>query len=88
MTQNISSEAPKNLKEEKATYSFRVTIRDREHFYKIVTWLNTYVGRGESNWTMEGHVLKVLKQGKMANPKIYIFRDDFDTSASIYLSLL
>jgi hypothetical protein len=37
---------------------------------------------------MEGRVLKTLKQGKTVSPKIYIFKQDFDEAASLYLSLL
>ena len=80
--------APVNLKEQNATHTFRVTIRDREHFYKIVNWLNTNVGKGEDKWTMEGRVLKTLKQGKTVSPKVYVFREDFDPAGSLYLSLL
>lgn len=88
MIKQATKEAPVNLKEQNAAHTFRVTIRDREHFYKIVNWLNTNVGKGESMWTMEGRVLKTLKQGKTVSPKIYIFKKDFDESSSLYLSLL
>ncbi len=81
-------EAPVNLKEKNAAHTFRVTIRDREHFYKLVNWLNTNVGKGEDKWTMEGRVLKSLKAGKAVTPKVYIMREDFDPSSSLYLSLL
>lgn len=77
-----------NLKEQNAAHTFRVTIRDRDHFYKLIKWLNENVGKGQENWTMEGRVLKTLKTGKSVTPKIYIFREDFDASASLYLSLL
>jgi hypothetical protein len=82
------TEAPVNLKEKNAVHDFRITIRDRDHFYKLVNWLNENVGKGEDNWTMEGRVLRALKQGKSVSPKIYIFREDFDTTSSLYLSLL
>lgn len=81
-------EAPVNLKEKNAAHSFRILIRDREQFYKIVNWLNTNVGKGESAWTMEGKVLKNLKQGKTINPKVYVFKDDFDPVSASFLSLL
>ena len=77
-----------NIKELNACHIFRITIRDRQQFYKIVNWLNENVGRGEDNWTMDGRVLRTLKSGKLASPKIYIFREDFDTTSSLYLSLL
>jgi hypothetical protein len=80
--------ALKNLKEQNAAHSFRVVVRDRDHFYKIVNWLNENVGKGSKNWTMEGRPLKVLKQGKVPQPMVYIFKDDFDESSALYLSLL
>lgn len=88
MNKQTPKEAPVNLKEKNATHTFRVKVRDTEHFYKLVNWLNENVGKGEGNWTMEGRVLKHLKQGKTVDPKIYIFRQDFDEAATLYLSLL
>jgi hypothetical protein len=82
------TEEPVNLKEKNAIHNFRITIRDRDHFYRLVNWLNEHVGKGQDNWTMEGRVLRALKQGKSVSPKIYIFREDFDTTSSLYLSLL
>jgi hypothetical protein len=88
MTMQTPKAAPVNLKEENAAHTFRVLIRDREHFYKMVEWLNTNVGKGSENWTMEGRVLKTIKQGKTVNPKIYIFKADFDPSSALFLSLI
>lgn len=88
MTKQTEKTTPVNLKEKNAAHTFRVTIRDREHFYKIVNWLNTNVGKGEDKWTMEGRVLRNIKAGKSVNPKIYIFKEDFDETNSLYLSLL
>ena len=88
MNKQVSSKEPVNLKEQNAAHTFRVTIRDRDHFYKLVKWLNENVGKGEDKWTMEGRVLKTLKSGKTVSPKIYIYREDFDPSSSLYLSLL
>jgi len=76
------------MKEKNASHTFRVTIRDQPHFYKIVNWLNTNVGKGEDKWTMEGRVLRILKQGKTVSPNIYIYRVDFEESNALYLSLL
>lgn len=86
--QKTPKETPVNLKEKNAAHTFKVTIRDRDHFYKLVNWLNTNVGRGVENWTMEGRVLKTLKAGKSVNPKVYIMKADFDPASSLYLSLL
>ena len=86
--QKTPKEQPVNLKEKNAAHTFRVTIRDRDHFYKLVNWLNTNVGKGQDKWTMEGRPLKTLKNGKTVSPKVYIFREDFDPSSSLYLSLL
>ena len=60
--QTTSKTPPVNLKEQNASHTFRVTIRDREHFYKIVKWLNENVGKGTEFWTMEGRVLKSLSE--------------------------
>jgi len=88
MTKQTQKVIPVNLKEQNAVHTFRVVIRDREHFYRLVKWLNENVGKGEDKWTMEGRVLKRLKQGASVNPNIYIFRTDFDPSSALYLSLI
>ena len=90
MTTQMQKVAPivKNLKEIGALHSFRVTIRDRDHFYRLVNWLNTNVGKGSKKWTMEGRVLKTLNAGKTVNPYIYIYIEDFDETSASYLSLL
>lgn len=86
--QNTLINRPVNLKEQNATFSFQITIRDTVHFYKVVNWLNANVGKGKNKWTMGGRVLKSLRVGKTVTPTIYIFQQDFDESASLYLSLL
>ena len=88
MTKQTDKALPVNLKEQNAVHTFRVVIRDREHFYRLVKWLNDNVGKGQDKWTMEGRVLKTIKQGKTVNPKIYIFRPDFDAASALYLSLI
>ncbi len=88
MTKETLKEAPANLKEQNSVHTFRVVIRDREHFYQLIKWLNENVGKGKDNWTFEGRVLKSIKQGKTVNPKVYIFKPDFDPSSALYLSLL
>ena len=80
--------APVNLKEQNATHSFRLTIRDREHFYRVVKWMNENVGKGSDKWTVEGRVLKSVKQGKAVDRKIYVYREDFDESSALFLSLI
>lgn len=88
MTKQDPKVIPPNLKEQNAVHTFRVVIRDREHFYLLVKWLNDNVGKGGDKWTMEGRVLKTIRQGKTVNPKIYIFRQDFDPASALYLSLI
>ena len=87
MSKLETKELPVNLKEQNAAHTVRVVSRDREHFSKLVTWLNENVGKGSDKWTMEGRVLKRLKSGS-ANPNIYIFRQDFDPASALYLSLI
>jgi hypothetical protein len=82
------STPPVNLKEQNAAHSFRLTIRDREHFYRVVKWMNENVGKGSDKWTVEGRVLKSLKQGKAVDRKIYVYRQDFDEGSALFLSLI
>lgn len=84
----MTKQPSENLKEQKATHSFKLVVRDREHFYKIVNWLNVNIGRGKHRWTMEGKVLKAIKSGKTINPKVYIFDEKFDIESAVFLSLL
>lgn len=86
--QKAPTQAPVNLKEQKALHTFRITIRDEAHFYKLVNWLNANVGKGEEYWTFEGKQLKFLKAGKTVSPLVYIFKEGFDESSSMYLTLL
>jgi hypothetical protein len=88
MKESDMKSVPENMKELKAIHTFRVTIRDLNHFYKIVKWLNDNVGKGTENWTMEGRVRKYLKEGKSVNRKVYIYKDDFDPTSALYLSLI
>jgi hypothetical protein len=88
MTTQKTTVQPVNLKEQNAVHSFRIVIRDSEHFYRLVKWLNENVGKGQDKWTMEGRVLKTLKQGKTIQPKVYIFNPAFDPSSALYLSLI
>jgi hypothetical protein len=77
-----------NLKEQNAKYSFSVVLRDPTHFYKVVNWLNKNVGKGNSSWTMEGRPLYRMKNGETPNIRVYIFKDNFDESSALFLSLL
>lgn len=79
---------PVNLKEVNAQHTFGVIIRDREHFYRVVNWLNTHLGKGEDKWTMQGRILKTLKTGKSVNTTVYVFLQEFDASCALYLSLI
>lgn len=87
MSKQDTKTLPVNLKEQNAAHTFRLVVRDREHFYKLVNWLNENVGKGADKWTMEGRVLKRLKAGTVS-PNVYIFRQDFDPASALYLSLI
>lgn len=80
--------AQANLKELNAVHKGQLIIRDREHFYKIVKWLNDNVGKGEDKWTMGGRVLKSLKAGNTVNTFVYIFVADEHPSPLVYLACL
>lgn len=78
-----------NFKEKNASHIFNMTFRNIDHFYKVVNWLNTNVGKGKDKWTIEGRVLRQLKQS--TNPvtrKVYIYVKDFDSQSSLYLNLI
>jgi len=78
---------PFNPKEIGAKVVFKVLIRDRTHFYKIVHWLNDNVGEGSENWRMEGRPLRNLIEGPITR-HVYIYVDGFDSSCSMYLNLI
>jgi hypothetical protein len=77
-----------NLKRQNALQTFRIKIRDRTHFYKIVNWLNDNIGKGPNLWTMEGHPLKRIKEGVPVNPEIYLFKETVDSESILFLSLI
>jgi hypothetical protein len=41
-----------------------LTIRDREHFYKVVTWCNRHIGHGKECWTVRSSVLRYVDPSK------------------------
>lgn len=79
---------PVNLKQKNASHSFRIIVRDRVHFYKVVKWLNENVGKGQDHWTMGGRVLRQLAKGISVDTMIYIFHEDFEKESALYLSLI
>lgn len=80
MTQNKTTH-PTELK-------FAINFRDKEHFNTIVKWLNTNVGHGKDNWTMDGRILRHLKQGKPIVRNVIIRNPDVAEECSLYLTLL
>lgn len=79
---------PVNLKEQNARHTFTITFRDTGHFYRVVNWMNSQVGKGGDKWTVQGRVLKTLKQQKTVTSKVYVFVENFDESAASFLSLV
>jgi hypothetical protein len=72
-----------------AKFSFELKIRDRAHFYKIVNWLNNNLGKGKNVWTMDGRILRSLRNGQEKKTKVSIFNTEVDTSSTaLFLSLL
>lgn len=62
-----------NLKEQNALIKCNIIIRDVEHFYQIVKWLNKKCGSGRANWSMGGRILRHVRRGKSTETVIYIF---------------
>ena len=79
---------PVNKKEQDARHTFTLTFRDRDHFYKVVNWMNAHVGKGQDKWTTQGRPLRTIKTGKAMTTKVYVFVDNFDPSSTLYLSLV
>jgi hypothetical protein len=79
---------PVNLKEQNARHTFTLTFRDLPHFYRVINWMNSQVGKGEDKWTVKGRVKKVLVQQKTVTTKVYVFIDGFDPSNALFLSLI
>jgi hypothetical protein len=88
LAKKSSGQPNPNLKEQNAKHSFRIVLRDTDHFYKVVNWLNQNVGKGTGCWTMEGSPLSRIRNGESPNIRVYIFKDNFDGSSALYLSLL
>jgi hypothetical protein len=65
-----------------------ISFRDRDHFYKVVKWLNTNVGHGKDNWTIDGRVLRLLKRHTIVNRAVIIRNMSFQKDDALYLSLL
>ena len=70
--------------------SMKLTFRDKEHFYKIVHWLNTNVGKGKESWTIHGKVLKHLRNNnKPVSRSVLIHKGEVDIEeAQLYLTLI
>ena len=71
--------------------SMKISFRDKEHFYKIVHWLNGNVGKGKNNWTIHGKVLKHLRHSgsKVIARNVIIHKDGIDLDETqLYLTLI
>lgn len=72
-------------------HRFKMTFRDTDHFYKVVSWLNINVGRATANkkyWTISSKVLKELKRGEPVTVTVQVFKEDFDVDeTSLFLNL-
>lgn len=80
----------KNVTVEKDSDLMKINIafRDRDHFYKVVKWLNTNVGHGKDNWTIDGRILRLLKRSQVVNRAVIIRSPSFQKDDALYLSLL
>lgn len=75
-------------KQPKNAVAFNITFRDKDHFYRVVSWLNANVGHGKKYWTVLGRVLRNLHRGKMHTATVQVFDPEFDESNASFLSLL
>lgn len=88
MTKHSQTNLPVNLKEINATFTFSIVFRDMEHFKRVISYLNSNVGRGKNLWTTDGRIQRFLRRGLSIKRNIYIFKKDFDESIAVYISLL
>ena len=58
-------------------FQLKIAIRDRDHFYNIVRYLNKHVGKGKDNWNMTNGVLKKLNNYGHADAQIRVYKDGF-----------
>lgn len=88
MTKQKESAPLVNLKEQNACHTFTVKVRDTAHFYRIVQWMNTNVGKGKEFWTTRGKVRRFLSEGKPHDTTIYVFVPTFETESALFLNLV
>lgn len=70
-------------------HSFRIKFRDVKHFYVVVNWLNSTIGRGREKWTMSGRkTLARLQKGETPVVAVYIYTDNFSDADATALSLM
>ena len=67
---------------------FKIEFRDVVHFYKVITWLNKNVGHGAKRWTMDGRVLKYLKDGQPKLVNLRVFDKEFEEENALFLCLI
>jgi len=77
-----------NIEEKTIVATIPVTFRDKDHFYKVIRWLNANVGSGTRNWTFSGRVLNQLKRGETVTRDVYVYNVDFDVECTVYLALI
>jgi hypothetical protein len=75
-------------KKDNHLYTFSITFRDTEHFYRVVAWLNHNIGHGKQNWTMDGRVLRKIKRRGECTTVVVIKSKNFNDSDALYLSLI
>ena len=84
---SVTTNQPENMKEKNARAKIPLSFRSKDHFYKIVNYLNTELGKGEQFWTMAGRPLRRIKATGHAESVVYIYVDH-PPEFGVYLSLL
>ena len=84
---SVTTNQTENLKEKNAVSKIPLIFRSKDHFYKIVNYLNVEVGKGEQFWTMAGRPLRRLKSFGKAETTLYIYVE-CSPELGVYLSLL
>ena len=65
---------------------FKITIENRDHFYRIVKFLNATCGPGKKNWTMTGRILQRVLH-RAAEVDLHIFNSDVNAEDILFMVL-
>jgi hypothetical protein len=69
-------------------FSITLTIRDKDHFKKVINWLNDNIGKGREHWTCTGKVLRKLQYGRSVTTKFHFVDEGASKQVASFVALL